>query len=128
MSACWNHRPIRYDSDENRACIAVSAHLVQAISVCCVVDLGAVVNSVRRVSVVINLNKLVARTGWSTRSQFTDQDCSWLTHDQDRAGGGIVHDGRTHWIRQHNEQPLVAFTQLGIREDRDRDGLDLVAL
>ncbi len=123
MSACWDNRAIRNDSDENRVCIATSSHLEQAVTT------GGVVNRERRVSVVINLNKVVALTSWSTRSQFANQDGAWLICDQYRTSGlARRSDRHVHWIRQRDEERLVLFVFLVVRQDRYQDRLDLFTL
>src|SRR5678815_4112414 len=89
---------------------------------------GTVIDRVRRVRVVVNLNKVIARAGWPTCSQFTDQDRAWLIRNQDRSSGTVVSDGQVHWIRKHDQERFVLFGILVIRQDRYRDRLDLFSL
>src|SRR6185369_14130017 len=114
MSARRDSRTVRNYSDENRIRIAVSAHLEQAITVRRVVDSRAIINDMRLVRVVINLDEVIPCTGWPTRSQFADQDCSWLSNDQDRASGRPINDSGVHWTRQQNLELFVAFIHLGV--------------
>ncbi len=114
MSARRDSRTVRNYSDENWSCTAVSPHLEQTITVRRVVDSRTIINDVRLVRVVINLDEVIPCSRRPTRSELADQDLTCLSNDKDRASGRPINDSGVHWTRQHNLELFVAFIDLGV--------------
>src|SRR5687768_18376650 len=83
MATPWNHRAVWNHAYEYRRDSATGPDLEQAVT-------GRTIgrrDGVRRSTVIINLNKIVTITRWSTRAQLADQDRARLFCYQDRASG-----------------------------------------